>query len=327
VTTDPQRRRRVVLLCFDDVQSLDITGPLEVLASANEALRQPGGSAAYDCVLASVRGSVLTSSGLRLQTKKLPRYDSDLDTVIVPGGPGARRLHADDPLVQWLVSAAQGARRIVTVCTGTFIAGRAGLLDGRTVTTHWAYGEQLQREFPAALVDTEPIYLRDGTLWSSAGVTAGIDLALAIVRDDLGHDLSETIARMLVMFLHRPGSQSQFATPSWAPRARPGPVRDAQDLVDADPAADHRVGVLAAKVGMSERNFARVFRREVGLPPARYVEDARVRTARVLLEEQDGTTGAIARRCGFGTAETMRRAFARHVGVAPDHYRARFSNA
>lgn len=317
----------MVVLCFDDVQSLDLTGPVEVFASANEIPRPDGQPAAYECALVSAAGKVRTSSGLALLTDKLPRNIANIDTIVVPGGFGARHLANDDPIVRWLARAAPRARRVATVCTGTFIAGRAGLLAGRNVTTHWAYGETLQREFPDAAVDVNPIYRQDGDLWSSAGVTAGIDLALALVQADLGHETSQTIARWLVMFLHRPGSQSQFATPCWAPRAQLSPIRGAQGLVAADPAADHRVGVLATKVGMSERNFTRVFLRELGVSPARYVEDARVRIARVLLEKRDGTTNAIARRCGFGTAETMRRAFIRHIGVAPDHYRSRFSNA
>ena len=327
MTTTPPAIKRVVVLGFDDVQSLDITGPLEVFASANEIPRPDGQPAAYECALVSATGTVRTSSGLRLLTDRLPRNADNIDTVVVPGGFGARHLTDDDPTVRWLARAAPRARRVATVCTGAFIAGRAGLLSGREVTTHWAYGDKLQSEFPDAVVDVDPIYRHDDNLWSSAGVTAGIDLALALVQAALGHDASQTIARWLVMFLHRPGSQSQFATPSWAPRAQLSPIREAQGLVAADPADDHRVGVLATKVGMSERNFTRVFLREVGVSPARYVEDARVRIARVLLEKRDGTTNAIAHRCGFGTAETMRRTFIRHVGVAPDHYRDRFSNA
>ncbi|PRZ43679.1 transcriptional regulator GlxA family with amidase domain [Antricoccus suffuscus] len=316
----------MVVLCFNDVQSLDITGPLEVFASANKIRRPDADDEPYECALVSAAGTVRTSSGLTLLTDKLPLNTAGIDTIVVPGGFGARHLASDDPTVRWLTRAAPRARRVATVCTGAFIAGRAGLLVGREVTTHWAYGEQLQNEFPEAAVNTDPIYRHDEDLWSSAGVTAGIDLALALVQTDLGHEASQTIARWLVMFLHRPGSQSQFAMPSWAPRARLSPIREAQNLVAADPAADHRVGVLATKVGMSERNFTRVFLREVGVSPARYVEDARVRTARVLLEKRDGTTNSIAHRCGFGTAETMRRAFIRHVGIAPDHYRGRFGN-
>jgi transcriptional regulator GlxA family with amidase domain len=193
------------------------------------------------------------------------------------------------------------------------------------VTTHWARAARLAREFPALDVDPDPIYRRDGNVWTSAGVTAGIDLALALVEDDHGAEVAQHVARWLVMFRHRPGGQSQFATSVWTRRADHRVVRTAQSSIEGDPAADHRVPVLAAAGAMSARHFTRVFTEEVGEPPGKYVERVRVEAARQALETTDATLDAIATSCGFGTAETLRRAFHRRLGVAPDAYRQRFT--
>ncbi len=193
------------------------------------------------------------------------------------------------------------------------------------MTTHWAWADTLARRHPAVEVDPDPIYVRDGTLWSSAGVTAGIDLALALVEDDLGADVSQLIARWLVMFLHRPGGQTQFATPVWAPRAGRSAVRDAQARVESDPGGDHRVAVLAEAAALSERHFSRLFTTEVGETPSRYVERVRTEAARHELESTRDTLEVIATRCGFGTAETLRRTFQRRLHSSPDAYRHRFA--
>jgi transcriptional regulator GlxA family with amidase domain len=182
----------------------------------------------------------------------------------------------------------------------------------------------LQEEFPSLRVDADPIYIRDGAVWTSAGVTAGIDLALAMVQDDHGTEVAQTVARWLVMFLHRPGGQTQFAAPVWVPRAERSTVSAVQSLVEAAPGGDHRVPTLAAAAAMSERHFSRVFAAEVGEPPGRYVERVRLEAARRELETTDSTLSVIATRCGFGTAETLRRCFQRRLGVSPDSYRRRF---
>jgi transcriptional regulator GlxA family with amidase domain len=213
---------------------------------------------------------------------------------------------------------------VAAVCTGTFLAAEAGLLDGRRVTTHWASAEQLAAAFPALEVDPDPIYIRDGKFWTSAGVTAGIDLALALVADDLGVDVAQTVARWLVMFLHRPGGQTQFASPVWVPRAERSTVRAVQTLVEVAPGGDHRLPVLAAAAAMSVRHFARVFTAEVGETPGRFVEHVRLEAARRDLETTNDTLDVIATRNGFGTAETLRRVFQRRLNVAPDSYRRRF---
>jgi transcriptional regulator GlxA family with amidase domain len=213
---------------------------------------------------------------------------------------------------------------VATVCTGAFLAAQAGLLDGRHVTTHWARAGQLAEEFPTLEVDADPIYIRDGKFWTSAGVTAGIDLSLALVQDDLGVEVAQIVARHLVMFLHRPGGQTQFASPVWVPRAERSTVRAVQSVVEAAPGGDHRLPALAAAAAMSVRHFARVFTAEVGETPGRFVERVRVEAARRELETTDDTLEVIARRCGLGTAETLRRVFQRRLGVAPDFYRRRF---
>jgi transcriptional regulator GlxA family with amidase domain len=312
------RLRRIVIVGFEGVQPLDVTGPHEVFAGANA---YPGGPR-YELALVATTPIVRSESGLGLVAGELG--EGRVDTLVLPGGDGVFAAAADEATLDLVRRAARGARRIATVCTGTFLAAGAGLIDHHRVTTHWARAERLAREHPALDVDPDPVYRRDGNVWSSAGVTAGIDLALALVEDDHGVEIAQTIARWLVMFLHRPGGQSQFAAPVWVRRAEHDAVRRAQSLVDADPAADHRVGVLAARVAMSERHFLRLFTAEVGTSPAKYVAMVRVEAARRALEESDATVEAIARQVGFGSSETMRRAFGRRLGVSPDDYRRRF---
>jgi transcriptional regulator GlxA family with amidase domain len=315
----------VVFVVYDGIQALDLTGPWEVFHGANEVLDDAAPHRErYRLTLCSTDGrSITTESGLAIATAPLadaPRPH----TLVLPGGFGSRAAIDDHDLVAGVARLAQGAERVVTVCTGAYLAAAAGLCDGRRVATHWARAAALQRRFPAVTVDVEPIYVRDGELWSSAGVTAGIDLALAIVEHDHSADIAQVVARWLVMFLRRPGGQTQFATPVWSERAELEPVRAAQDLVDAEPAGDHRVGVLASRVGMSERHFTRCFAEQTGLSPAQYVAAVRVEAARRQLEATSLTVDAIAHRCGFGSAETMRRTFARRLGVSPDQYRQRF---
>jgi transcriptional regulator GlxA family with amidase domain len=213
---------------------------------------------------------------------------------------------------------------VTTVCTGAFVAAEAGLLDGRRVTTHWGSADALGTAFPSLSVDVDPIYIQDGKYWTSAGVTAGIDLALALVHDDLGIDVAQTVARWLVMFLHRPGGQTQFSSPVWVRRAERSTVRAVQALVEAAPGGDHRVPTLAAAANMSLRHFTRVFTTEVGETPGKFVERVRLEAARHELETTNDTLDIIATRCGFGTAESLRRVTHRHLGIAPDAYRRRF---
>jgi transcriptional regulator GlxA family with amidase domain len=322
------RERHVLIVAFEGLQPLDAVGPHEVFAGAGRAAAGAGRADRYRIGVVSGRGGpVRSESGLELSTVALPDPGRRIDTLVVAGGNGANAAAADDELVDWLRAVAPHCRRVATVCSGTFIAAAAGLLDGRRVTTHWARAAELAAAYPALRVDADPIYIRDGKYWSSAGVTAGIDLSLALVADDLGVDVAQTVARWLVMFLHRPGGQTQFASPVWVPRAERSTVRAVQNLVEAAPGGDHRVPNLAAAAAMSVRHFTRVFTAEVGETPSRFVERTRLEAARRELEISGDTLDVVAARCGLGTAETLRRVFQRHLGVSPDAYRRRFRSA
>ena len=310
---------------YDGIQALDLTGPYEVFHGANAVLAATGDGLAYDLTVVAPTATVTTESGLTIGAApaKAPLH-IPVHTLVVPGGFGAQTAARSDEVVGLVRSLGERAHRIVTVCSGSFVAAAAGLLDGKRVTTHWARAGALQAAHTDLTVDPEPIFVRDGDVWSSAGVTAGIDLALAIVEHDHDAEVAQTVARWLVMFLRRPGGQTQFATPVWTERAALEPIRQAQDVIDADPGGDHRVGLLAARVGLSERHFTRRFTEQVGVSPARYVADVRLEAARRRLETTDETVAAVARYCGFGTDESMRRTFARRLSVSPDHYRRRF---
>jgi transcriptional regulator GlxA family with amidase domain len=320
-----QRQRHVVIVAFPGVQPLDIVGPHEVFAGANRAASSMERTDSYRLTLASVDGEpVRSESGLELCTVPLSEAGGRIDTLLVPGGGGVDAARQDEHLVSFIRSASARSRRVATVCTGAFLGAEAGLLDGRRVTTHWSGAERLHQEFPSLIVDADPIYIQAGKYWSSAGVTAGIDLALALVQEDMGVEVAQTVARWLVMFLHRPGGQTQFASPVWVPRAERSTIRAVQTLVEAGPGGDHRLPALAAAAAMSVRHFSRVFSAEVGETPSRFVERVRLESARVELESTDDTLDVIAGRCGFGTAESLRRVFGRRVGVTPDSYRRRF---
>jgi transcriptional regulator GlxA family with amidase domain len=319
--------RNVLVLAYPGMQSLDLTGPLEVFTGAQQLIdasgrREPG----YRVTIVSRNGKPLrTSSGLTLvPDAPIRRTPRSVDTFLVPGGSGSREACEDHVLVEWIVRTASRARRTASVCTGAFLLARAGLLDGRRATTHWSAAAELARRFPDVRVDAEPIFLRDGHVWTSAGVTAGMDLALALVEQDLDRDAALTIARHLVLFLRRPGNQSQFSATLAAQQPSREPLREVQRLVVEHVAGEHTVEAMAQRAHMSPRHFARAFRAETGLTPARYVERVRVEAARRRLEDTGQSVAAIAAACGFGTAETMRRTFLRALGVGPAEYRRRF---
>ena len=247
-----------------------------------------------------------------------------IDTLIVAGGPGSRAAVADGALIAWLAQAAARSRRTAAVCTGAFLLAEAGLLDGRSATTHWSAAAELARAYPRVRVDPDPIFLREGPVWTSAGVTSGMDLALALVEEDLDRDAALLIARHLVLFLRRPGNQSQFSATLEAQRPRREPLREAQRLVVEQLAGEHSVEAMAARAHMSPRHFARAFRAETGVTPARYVERVRLEAARRRLEDGAEPIGTVAAACGFGTPETMRRVFLRALEVGPAEYRRRF---
>ena len=317
---------RVVIVAFPDVQSLDVTGPLEVFSTAN---RLADGPPAYEVLVAALRaGTVRTSSGVGLVApRSLDQIGGPIDTLIVAGGLGTREAVRDRRLVSWIKRVAPRARRISSVCTGAFLLGEAGLLEGRRVTTHWAACEALQRRFPAARVERDPIFVRDGKVATSAGVTAGMDLALELVEEDRGRDLALTVARWLVMFLRRPGGQSQFSVQLSAQLAERHGLRDLQGFIADHLDADLSVSALAHRARMSARNFARAFGREIGVTPAAYVEAQRVEGARRLLETTERSVAEVAKACGFGRVETMHRAFRRALHVTPGSYRRHFRTA
>ena len=314
--------RTVLIVLFDGVQSLDVTGPLEVFAGA----RDHRGEYAYRVRTASLGGAqVRTTSGLAIVPDgdlRLESREAAPDLLIVPGGKGARRLDPD--LVSWIGAHAPHAKRVASVCSGAFLLAESGLLDGRRVTTHWSQCEALRDQYPAIEVDPDPIYIKDGNVTTSAGVTAGIDLALALVEDDLGRDMALTIARHLVVFLRRPGNQAQFSTQLSAQVAKRAPLRDVQHWITEHPAGDLSVEALAEKASLSPRHFARAFAAEVGLPPGKYVERTRLEAARRHLEDTAEGIEQTARACGYRTTEAMRRAFIDALGVSPAEYRRRF---
>jgi len=311
--------RTVLIVVFDGVQSLDVTGPLEVFAHANAI--QPG---ACQITTASLGGrTVTTSSGLRLTPDAdLRAHAAPPGLLIVPGGPGARR--RDPDLAGWLHENAPKAKQVASVCTGAFLLAAAGLLDGKTVTTHWAHCAELAAQYPEVTVDPDPIYIKDETLATSAGITAGIDLALALVEDDCGRDVALTVARAMVVFLRRPGSQAQFSAQLSAQVADRQPLREVQQWIAEHPGADLSVESLAQRASLSPRQFARAFAAEIGVPPGRYVDRTRFEAARRHLEDTADGVEETARACGYGTPEAMRRAFVRALGVSPAEYRRRF---
>jgi transcriptional regulator GlxA family with amidase domain len=314
--------RKVVLVGFPGVQALDLVGPYEVFTGAS--LLTKGG---YEVIVASAGGQpVSTATGLAFIAAPLPDPREPVDTVVLPGGAGVDDARSDPELVGWIKAVARSARRVVTVCTGAFLAAEAGLLDGHRVTTHWAFADRLAEEFPNIEVDSDPIFIRScEQIWTAAGVTSGIDLALSLVEDDHGTEVAQTVARWLVLYLRRPGGQTQFAAPVWMPRAKRPSIREVQEAIECEPGGPHSVDDLARRAAMSPRHFTRVFTEEVGEAPGQYVERVRTEAARRQLEETDDTVVAIASRCGFGTAETMRRNFIRRVGIPPDQYRKAFA--
>ena len=312
--------RRVVIVAFPGVQTLDVTGPAEVFRAAS-LLKPPG----YDVTVAALDIEPLRTATVSLAPdKRLADCTGALDTLLVAGGTGTRRAEDDERLVSWIAGAARRSRRVASVCTGAFLLARAGLLDGRRATTHWASCADLAARYPAVTVEPDPIFVRDGDVVTSAGVTAGMDLALGLVEEDLGREVALEAARWLVVFLQRPGGQAQFSAQLAAQAADRAPLRELQAWLPDHLDEDLSVPALARRACMSDRNFARAFRRETGMTPGAYVESARLERARIALETGDLPVEAIALQAGFGTVETMRRAFRRRVGVSPNDYRTRF---
>jgi transcriptional regulator GlxA family with amidase domain len=313
--------RRVLVLAVEGSQSLDVLGPVEVFSYAE---RQIAGSYRIEVVGPAGDGFITTTSGVRIGVAPLPDPPPRHDTLVVAGGEGARRAIDDAAVVDWIARASRRARRTTSVCTGSYLLAAAGLLDGRRATTHWAWCENLAERYPAVRVDPDPVFVRDGDVWTSAGITAGMDLALALVEEDLGAEVALAVARMLVVFLKRPGGQSQFSGALSVQQASRPALRELQAWIAAHLDDDLSIAALAIRARLSERSFARAFRAEVGQTPAAYVEALRVERARTLLEDGAESLEAVSRAAGFSSPEILRRAFHRRVGVSPAAYRERF---
>lgn len=313
------------MVAFEGVQALDVTGPASVFTTANR--HRPG---AYEVVVASPRGGeVASSSGVTFgRTVALAALRGPLDTVLVAGGDeeALTRAVLEGGLAEWLRKVAGTARRMGSVCTGAFALGAAGLLDGRRATTHWRACGLLQEMIPAAKVEPDALHTFDGSVCTSAGVTAGIDLSLAMLERDHGREVAAEVARDLVVFLRRPGGQSQFSAGLAAQAEASDRMSDLVAWMVEHPERELSVPALARRVAMSERNFARVFAREAGMTPARFAERARIDRARIYLEDSDWPLKQVADRSGFGSIDGLQRAFRRLLGVTPAEYRARFTS-
>jgi transcriptional regulator GlxA family with amidase domain len=310
---------RIVVVAFDGVRFLDVVGPLEVFTVANEQ-----GDHYVPRVATRGGRDVVTTTGNRLGADAaLEDLDEDLDTLLVAGSPNWSLLLAPE-LVSNLARLAPRARRIVSVCTGTFGLAAAGLLDGRRAATHWRHAAALANKFPSVDVDPEALFVRDGNVFTAAGIAAGIDLTLALVEDDLGADVARTTAKVLVVFLQRPGGQSQFSTWTTGRAVKNEPLRAVLDAVALHPAGDHSLPAMAERANFSVRHFSRLFDEHVGMSPGLYVERVRLEAARAMLEGTDDDLSAVAHHSGLGSAESLRRAFVREFGTSPGAYRARF---
>ncbi|WNJ98325.1 GlxA family transcriptional regulator [Thalassospiraceae bacterium LMO-JJ14] len=324
------KQKRIGILIFEHCQIVDATGAAGVFGTANEILKASGQVFPfYDLrFIAPKSGAVKTSAGVALFAKHaLTSRPPAFDTFICAGGKGTQAFTEDARLVAAVARLTARATRVVSVCTGAFILAKAGMLDGRRAVTHWAYCERLARDYPAITVDADPIFIKDGNVFTSAGVTAGMDLALALVEADLGRDVALAVARDMVMFFKRPGSQAQFSTHLAAQMAPPGSIRELQIWMLENLARDIDVGKLAEKTAMSPRTFYRQFKKSTGMTPAKFLSQSRLDAARRLIEESPMQIKVIAARCGFGDIERMRRAFQRGFGISPDDYRRRFTSS
>ena len=317
--------RRIEILAFQDVQLLDVAGPLQVFATANDLARAAGRAAPYEPVVVADGPLAMSSAGLGLATQPLSKPRLPLDTLIIAGGFGVYPACADRRLIGWIKARAGIARRVASVCSGAFLLATAGLLEGRRAATHWSRCREFAARFPNVRLEPDPIFVQDGNVWSSAGITAGIDLALALVEADLGRDLALAVARQLVVFLKRPGGQAQFSA-TLALQHGNARFEGLHAWIADNLNNDLSVAALAGASGMSERSFVRHYRHATGLTPARAVEQIRVEAARRTLE-MGMPVKRVAARCGFGSEETMRRSFLRLLGASPQAYRERFSSS
>lgn len=328
--TPDAKVKRIGIVAFDGVELLDLTGPLDVFGMSALGLLKAGvvTETPYPIeVLARQPGLITSSSGLRLHADSAyGQLRDDLDTLLIPGSPDISAVLADPGLIAWVRAMSTRVRRLVSICTGAFLLAEAGLLDGLRATTHWAFCDRFAHDYPAVSVEPDRIFLRAGHIATSGGITSGIDLALSLVEEDWGREAALLTARYLVVFLKRPGGQSQFSGFLVSEATKNADLRELQLWIMQNPAEQHSVDALAARVAMSPRNFARVFQLETGLTPAKFVEKARIDAARHLLGTTDSRVESVAVKAGFGDAERMRRAFLRNLGVNPLNYRERFTS-
>ena len=318
--------RRVAIVAVPPVRTLDVFGPAEVFADANHLNH---GGTAYDVQIVSATEDRTVPSyfGVPFVADRTYReMRQPLDTLLVAGGEGAQEMKYSPKFLEWLRRQSSKARRYGSVCTGALVLAEAGLLDGRCVTTHWNWCRELEQKHPKVKVDPRPIYVRDKNLFTSAGVTAGIDLSLALVEDDLGGALALQVAQLMVVFLRRPGGQSQFSATLMAQARGRRSLRDLLAWVADNLGSKFSVGTLARRAAMSPRNFARIFREEIGETPARHIETLRVEAARRQLETTSSSLDEVADICGFGSAEVLRRTFFRRIGTTPGKYRSSFAH-
>ncbi len=320
------RMKRVLVVAIPPANELDVIGPVSVFSKADAFIRSSGGDPAYRVEVVSGGRSltVAGASGVGLVAANRHKdVRGSVDTLLVAGGPGARDGASSD-LIAWLKRMAPRTRRVGSVCTGAFVLAQAGLLSGRTAATHWAHANELRRRYSDVTVDADSIWLRDRNVVTSAGICAGIDLCLALVEEDYGAEIALAAARELVVYLRRPGGQSQFSAALAAQKSERRVLRDIVYWIGQNLREDLCIPSLAERAGMSERNFVRVFNKEVGMGPGRYVDVMRAETARRRLETTDETIDEVADRSGFGSREVFRRAFVRIVGTTPAEYRKRF---
>jgi transcriptional regulator GlxA family with amidase domain len=314
------------MLSVPPAQGVDVIGPLEAFGIASRMLAESSGRPGYETELVTNATDLAlpTSSGVKLIAHR--HYDEvrgKVDTLLIAGGAGTRKAR-DPDLLAWLRKMSRQARRLCSICTGAFLLADAGLLEGKRATTHWRFVESFARKHPGVSWDPNPIFVQDGNIYTSAGISAGMDLALALIEADYGSALALDVARHMVIFLRRPGSQAQFSVALSAQAAERKSLQELQVWIAENLARNLSVEVLAERAAMSARNFTRVFARELGSTPARYVEQVRVEAARTQLASTDDSVDQIASRCGFSSAELLRRCFLRHFKVAPSQYRKHF---
>ena len=315
--------KKIVMLSLPPAHGVDVMGPLEVFALASRMLEEESGRPGYETELVTNSANLVipTSSGIGINAHKYyEQVTGRVDTLFIAAGAGTR-VPADPVLLAWLREMARQTRRVCSVCTGAFLLANAGLLNGRRATTHWRYVENFAQQYPGVSWERDPIWVQDGNIYTSAGISAGMDLALALIEEDYGNALAVAVARRMVIFLRRPGSQAQFSVALAAQAAKRTGLRDLQVWIAENLTKDLSIEVLAQRAAMSPRNFVRVFARELGNTPARYVEQVRVEAARTQLASTDDSMDAIADRCGFSSAELLRRCFLRHFKIAPRQYR------